>query len=138
MQVQLAVVSGPAKGRKFELETADRFVLGRAEDATLSLPNDPWVSREHFLIDVAPPRCRAVDLDSKNGLYVNGVRYGGRKPAPDGVKQAPNLARGVDLSDGDQISVGDTRLEIQIRHTQRDLETLTAGVDQILIAPKNR
>jgi serine/threonine-protein kinase len=56
-----------------------------------------------------------TDLDSKNGVVVNGVRYGGRKPPAPGVKQAPNEQREALLRDGDEIATGMTRIRVAIR-----------------------
>jgi serine/threonine protein kinase len=110
----LTVIAGPARGKIFTFEEPDCFLFGRAADARVSLPDDPFVSRHHFLLEVAPPHCKVTDLDSKNGLFVNNVRYGGRKPAAAGVAQAPNGTKDTLLRDGDEIIVGDTRMKIAV------------------------
>jgi len=50
-----------------------RFIIGRADDATLTL-DDPLVSRHHAAIDVADSVATLVDLDSRNGVRVNGKK----------------------------------------------------------------
>ena len=45
----------------------------RVKEADLQLPyDDPYFSRRHFVVEVNPPRCRLMDLKSRNGTYVNG------------------------------------------------------------------
>lgn len=114
MKVEIDVIDGPAKGQRFAFEEPDRFLFGRADDARVSIPGDPFVSRQHFLLEIAPPVCKVTDLDSKNGLFVDGVRYGGRKPAAHGVRQAPGDAKEALLGDGAEIVVGETRMRITI------------------------
>jgi predicted component of type VI protein secretion system len=57
-----------------ELDLPDgRFVIGRADGAGLTL-DDPLVSRHHAAIDVAGGVATLVDLDSRNGVRVNGKK----------------------------------------------------------------
>ncbi|MCP4400088.1 MAG: protein kinase [bacterium] len=112
MRVELHVKSGPAAGKHFYFSTSDCFLFGRAKDAHISLPNDLYVSRQHFFLEISPPLCKLRDLYSKNGVFVNGVRYGGRVPLPKGIKQAP--INEVLLKDGDEIIVGDTCVTVSI------------------------
>ena len=122
MRVILDVIAGPAKGRQFSFDRPDCFLLGRSRDAHISLPDDKHLSRQHFLLEIAPPDCTLSDLDSKNGVFVNGVRYGGRKPPKPGVKQAPDGVKELRLKHGDVITVGDTRLKLSIFSEQIHLE----------------
>ncbi|MBD3305672.1 protein kinase [candidate division KSB3 bacterium] len=115
MHVAITVTDGPAKGQQFTFDEPDRFLFGRTADAHISLPNDPYVSRQHFLLEISPPECKITDLQSKNGVFVNGIRYGGRKPPGFGIKQAPKHAKETLLNDGDEIIVGETHLRIQIQ-----------------------
>ena len=114
MRVEISITAGPAKGQRFVFEKPDRFLFGRALDARVSLPNDPYVSRQHFLLEISPPACKVTDLGSKNGTFVNGVRYGGRKAPSEGVQQAPEGVRDVALNNGDKIVVGDTQMKVLI------------------------
>src|SRR5436190_1454400 len=112
MKVNIEVTAGPAKGRTFSIDQADLFIVGRAKDSKVSLPNDPYLSRQHFVLEIAPPNCKITDLGSKNGTFVNGVRYGGRKPDPK-IKQAPEGALSVTIQSG-EIVVGDTRMKVSL------------------------
>ncbi len=119
MTIQIKIVSGSAKGKTFTFDRPDCFLCGRSSDAHVVLGDDPFISRHHFLIEIAPPDCRISDLNSKNGLYVNGVRYGGRKPPEPGVVQAEGGAREVFLQHGDAIMVGETEMEISMEMDAR-------------------
>ena len=74
MQVEINIIAGPARGKSFTFDEPDRFLFGRALDAHVSLPNDPYVSRQHFLLEISPPDCKITDLNSKNGIFVNTTR----------------------------------------------------------------
>lgn len=117
MRVEINVTAGPAKGQHFTFDEPDCFLFGRAADARISLPEDPYVSRQHFLLEISPPECKITDLNSKNGTIVNGIRYGGRKPPEPDIKQAQDGAKEVLLKDGDDISVGDTYMRVSIQGT---------------------
>ena len=123
MHVELHVTRGPAAGRHFHFHQPDCFLFGRAKDAHISLPNDLYVSRQHFFLEISPPLCKLRDLHSKNGVFVNGVRYGGRVPLPKGIKQAP--INEVLLKDGDKIIVGDTSITISIHVDSSTEKTAT-------------
>ncbi len=97
MKVTLTVIEGPHTGTKFEFEQHDTFIVGRAPNAQFRLPqNDPFFSRHHFLIEVSPPLCRLIDLNSRNKTFVNGQR----------VEKA-------DLKHGDQIRGGRTTISVE-------------------------
>ena len=121
MRVELHVTTGPAAGRHFHFHKPDCFLFGRAKDAHISLPNDLYVSRQHFFLEISPPLCKLRDLHSKNGVFVNGVRYGGRVPLPKGIKQAP--INEVLLKHGDKIIVGDTCITVSIEIDKASLKT---------------
>ncbi len=115
MHVELHVTEGPAKGQHFYFDTPDCFLVGRAGDAHISLPDDPYLSRQHLLLLISPPHCILTDLNSKNGVFVNGVRYGGRKAPKAKFKQAPADVRELILKDTDRIAVGSTRILVSLR-----------------------
>ncbi len=75
MPIQLIVVEGPESGREFTLSGHENFVVGRSEEAHFQLSKeDRHCSRLHFMIEVNPPLCQVVDLESNNGTHVNDVR----------------------------------------------------------------
>jgi hypothetical protein len=62
---------------RFNLQELDlrpgRIALGRAAECPISF-EDPLVSRHHAEIVVSELGVRLIDLDSRNGVRVNGVR----------------------------------------------------------------
>ncbi|MBX6315113.1 MAG: protein kinase [Isosphaeraceae bacterium] len=74
MRVILDVVQGPRKGQSFIFEGHDTFIVGRSKLVHCSMPEDSALSRDHFLIEIDPPRCELRDLGSTNGTYVNDRR----------------------------------------------------------------
>ena len=104
MHVQLTITAGPQIGREFHFDRPDSFLVGRAADAHFRLPHDdPYFSRRHFLLEINPPRCRLLDLDSRNGTSVNGTRI-----------------TSADLRDGDTIQAGGTSIRVNIRGDDAD------------------
>jgi serine/threonine-protein kinase len=98
MQITLIVGTGPHKGRNFRFGEHDTFLVGRSRRAHFRLPaDDRRVSRVHFMLEVNPPRCRLMDMGSRNGTYVNGFR----------VQEA-------ELHDRDEIRAGRTLLRVAI------------------------
>src|SRR5215217_5221567 len=97
MRVTLNVVAGPQTGTAFTFDQHDTFMVGRSEDAQFRLPHDPFFSRHHCLLEIAPPQAFLRDLGSTNGTYVNGLR----------VDTAY-------LKSGDRIQAGETVLEVDV------------------------
>lgn len=130
MQVELYVTKGPARGQRFTFEKPDSFLFGRAADAHISLPQDRYVSRQHFLLEISPPRCKLRDLNSKNGVIVNGVLYGGKAHMDGTIKQAPKGQKEVFLKHGDEIVVGDTHIRVLIRSKPAPKSSATLAQSQ--------
>jgi len=74
MRIVLEVIAGPSLHRSFAFEQHDLFLVGRGEDVHFQIPNDLQLSRRHFMVEVNPPSCMAIDLNSKSGIEINGVR----------------------------------------------------------------
>jgi serine/threonine protein kinase len=98
MNVTLTVTAGPHAGREFAFDRHDTFLVGRAKDAHFQLSyDDPYFSRRHFLVEVNPPRVRVYDLNSRNGIAVNGQKV-----------------RLADLTDGDELQAGHTVFRLAV------------------------
>jgi pSer/pThr/pTyr-binding forkhead associated (FHA) protein len=117
MRVELSVTEGSLKGRGFVFEGPACVVVGRGEDCSLRLPADrehAGVSRQHCLLEIAPPEIRVTDLGSLNGTFVNGKRIGKQtasRPSPE-TDRMPCWS--VSLRDGDEVRVGDTVLRVTV------------------------
>ena len=101
----LRIVEGPDSGKEFPLPLGTRY-LGR--DASLSdvTLTDPLVSKRHARLDVFSNAIRVVDLNSANGLEIDG-----------------GLVTRIDLENGAKVRVGDTVLEAVIAESADDAGT---------------
>ena len=97
VSVTLRVTAGPYKCQQFVFDRHETLLVGRSSSAQLRLERDVHFSRHHLRLEVNPPECLLIDLDSMNGTFVNGER----------VRQ--HL-----LKDGDVISGGDTEMLVSI------------------------
>ena len=116
MRVEIHVTAGPAKGKHFNFDKPDNFCLGERPRPRFHCPRTAMYHADTFCLRIAPPDCKLTDLNSKNGVIVNGIQYGGHKPPKKGVKQAPNGQKQVFLKSGDEIVVGDTQIKVFIYH----------------------
>jgi serine/threonine-protein kinase len=99
IQVILRVVAGPETGRAFVFPESDRFLIGRAENAHFRFVEaDPYISRNHCLLEICPPNVYLRDLQSRNGTFVDG--------SP--VSEAQ-------LRDGSRVGLGATIMQVQLR-----------------------
>jgi len=106
MRLRLSVTAGPHAGKEYTFDGHDSFLVGRSKDAHFQLSSDdPYFSRRHFLIEVNPPRCRLLDLASRNGTRVNGAR----------VSTA-------ELRDGDEVSAGHTTFRVTVVRPESDAQ----------------
>jgi hypothetical protein len=73
-KVSLTVVEGTEKGKSFSFDEPENFLLGRnAEGSKAHLrlsPDDTYVSRNHFLLEINPPDCFIRDAGSLNGTFI--------------------------------------------------------------------
>ncbi|MEZ6059347.1 MAG: FHA domain-containing protein [Planctomycetaceae bacterium] len=95
MPITLTVISGPESGRVLELRTGSSARVGRGEDLDFSVPDDPRMSTQHFLIEGRPDCGLLTDLKSTNGTFVNG------EPVTEAI-----------VANGDQIVAGQTTFAV--------------------------
>lgn len=89
MNPRLVALSGPRSGAQYPIDGAE-FTLGRDEVNSVLVP-DPAVSRRHCVIRKDGGAFRLVDLQSRNGCFVNNVQV-----------------RDHELKHKDHISIGDS------------------------------
>jgi pSer/pThr/pTyr-binding forkhead associated (FHA) protein len=85
---RLEQVQGPGAPRSFELEL-DETIVGRAVQAHVCVPSS-LISRRHMALRKAGPQFSCADLDSANGVLLNGVK-----------------AHSAVLHEGDTLQIGD-------------------------------
>ncbi len=102
MKVTLNIAKGAGAGRSIEFTKPRGFLIGRSKETDFQIPDDPYVSRRHVYLEVAPPKCRLTDLTAVAGAVHNPPHVNG-KP----VEKA-------ELKDGDTIELGYTLIRVAI------------------------
>jgi eukaryotic-like serine/threonine-protein kinase len=119
MRVILSVIAGPHTGQQFHFNGHDTFLVGRTPDCHFQLNyNDPYFSDGHFLIEVKPPRCRVIDLNSRNGIKVNGMK----------VEDA-------ELVNHDEVRAGQTVIRIDVTQPEGSAETIAPPPPRVAPPP---
>ncbi len=85
--------------------TPGEFVIGRSEECQLAL-DDAMVSRRHLSLRISSSSVVAVDLGSRNGVTINGVKL-----------KSERL-----LVDGDRLKIGQHELILQILRNKQPHE----------------
>jgi Inner membrane component of T3SS, cytoplasmic domain len=93
--------------REIELPPG-RFLIGRGDSTQVSL-DDPLVSRHHAAIDVTDAGATLVDLESRNGVTVNGKKLKGSRA----------------LALGDRLVIGSTEFVFAMWRPQPSVKNLT-------------
>lgn len=105
------VVIGDGSVRTIALD-GERWLVGRSPDCAIQL-RDPTVSRQHVRIERRGDTFRIIDLGGRNPILIDG------SPTPSG-----------DLTPGQTLSIGLTRLVLQRREPREPLED---GHDTVMI-----
>lgn len=125
--VTLTVLSGKLDKCQYVFSERTACVLGRSRDCDPRLPDDnhhTMISRHHCLIDINPPDARIRDFGSRNGTFVNGEMIGRRQPGQTPEEAAATGHAEHDLSDGDEIRIGNTVLRVSMTGTRAAALTL--------------
>lgn len=113
MNVLLRVIEGPLAGKEYTFDRHATFIVGRSTQVDFPLPEDRFLSRDHFLIEFNPPICQLKDMGSTNGTKVNGLR----------VEQ-------VRLKDGDVISAGKSAFQVIVEGGRAEIAPIRCLVCQ--------
>jgi pSer/pThr/pTyr-binding forkhead associated (FHA) protein len=113
-RVILRGTEGGFKGQAFVLENEGKYILGRARDCTLPLP-DPFlrISRHHCGVKVSAPSVVIRDLGSLNGTYVNGEEIGRRDRNKSFEEALQEEHAEYPLGEGDQLQIGDNVFQVE-------------------------
>lgn len=107
MEIRMKVIQGHATGKEFvyDSDEATNILVGREDPRSQAHwrldPQDRFISRAHFSLEVRPPNCLLRDPQSMNGTFL--IRG-----------QVENRAEEILVEDGDQIRVGDTILAMTL------------------------
>ena len=94
MAVYLRILSGVGQGQVLPVANEQPITIGRSSQATFAF-DDALLSRKHCQIECRGALCRVMDLQSRNGTFVNGERITAQLIKP-----------------GDRIKVGSLLLEV--------------------------
>lgn len=87
----LQLIQGPGSPREYVLDL-EQIVIGRSLQAHISV-DSTLISRRHIVLEKTGPEYVVRDLESKNGMFLNGVK-----------------AHSAVLREGDTIQIGDVVL----------------------------
>src|SRR5689334_6838369 len=74
MAFSLEIVAGHRTGARYALAAGRTLVVGRSPQASLSFPEDNFMSGSHFSLATAEDGVLLRDLKSSNGTFINGRR----------------------------------------------------------------
>ena len=111
------IITGGSRDR--ELILVDLLIVGRDPSCDVSETNDPLLSRRHAAFSSDSKSATVRDLDSRNGILVNGVK-----------------AKEARLSPGDVVQIG----HLQVKYVDEtgpftDVPVADAAATRILDAP---
>ncbi len=109
--IQVAVTQPKLTTEIHSYEVPSTIVVGRAPKCACRLDADPLVSRCHAVISIRPNGVFVRDLDSLNGIAVNGIHYGG--------PSSQKMIKPVGLIDGDTVVIGETVFTFKIPMLQQ-------------------
>jgi len=95
-EAQLVVLASNSLSPGSVIRAAGSVSIGRAPENAVSLPDDDYVSSRHARVEIEDSTARVIDLDSRNGTFLNGERI--------------VCARQLEL--GDVVRVGATELKL--------------------------
>jgi diguanylate cyclase (GGDEF)-like protein len=84
-QVILTVLAGPHMGAIFRLD-GGQAIIGRGDEATLSLPDDRSLSWRHACVFERDGKLFLEDLQSTNGTFIGLERVRGVRPLENGAR----------------------------------------------------
>jgi pSer/pThr/pTyr-binding forkhead associated (FHA) protein len=93
--VALHIESAATRGRTAWIRPGQQLTIGRSEQSDIIIAHDSELSPNHFAVAFDGVRCELRDLESLQGVEVNGV-----------------LVRAAELQDGDEIRAGQTRFRV--------------------------
>ncbi|MEZ0227122.1 MAG: protein kinase [Planctomycetota bacterium] len=94
MAVYLRIINGMGQGQVLPVPNDQPITIGRSSQASFAF-DDALLSRKHCQVECRGALCRVLDLQSRNGTYVNGQRITAQLIKP-----------------GDRIKIGSLLIEV--------------------------
>lgn len=113
MRVILQVTAGPSVGRQIPLQVGEIARFGSSTIADVCFPDDVQLSAVHFEVACYADRCLLRNLPSSSGTFVN-----------------DKLVTEAELTHGDTILAGSTRLSAKIQGVPSDERTEAAEAEE--------
>ncbi|MEO8707189.1 MAG: FHA domain-containing serine/threonine-protein kinase [Kofleriaceae bacterium] len=111
MKLVVYIAGGPASGRVLTFAGDSVATVGRGADVEISVPADGAMSRKHVQLAIGTEEVRARDLESKHGVFLNGVRVHGEcRIANADVLQAGETVLRFELEGGAPLEIASTAL----------------------------
>lgn len=124
MKVALKVIGGKYDGKEISI-SIPRFIVGRGDTAHLK-PASDLVSREHAAIEIHQGKVVLVDLNSRNGTFLNGEK----------------ISQSVQLKPGDLVRIGKLQFQMVIDLGQASakrpkVNNIAEAASRTAAAPRN-
>lgn len=100
MRVRLTIVKPVQQKEVMHFAKPAEVTVGRSPNCTICLDMDPMASRMHAVFIIDPPLVRIKDLNSTNGISINGKQFGG--------SYGEKITQALDIVDGDEVTIGST------------------------------
>lgn len=110
--VRLTIIKPEQTPDVLSFEEAAELTVGRSAGCNYCLDFDPMVSRMHAVILIDPPSVRIKDLNSTNGLSINGESYG--------AYGNQKIIHPIELRDGDEVVIGSTKIRVNVIYESSD------------------
>lgn len=95
-EARLVVLASDSLAPGSVIRASGSVSIGRAPENAVTLPDDDYVSARHARVEIESATARVLDLDSRNGTFLNGER----------------IVRARQLELGDVVRVGATELKL--------------------------
>ncbi len=110
--VRLTIEKPNREAEVLSFDAPAEIMIGRGPECACRLDFDPMASRMHAVLIVDPPSIRIKDLNSTNGLVINGEIYG--------AAGSQLLIQPIELRDGDELFIGQTRFTVSVFDAELD------------------
>ena len=87
VRLTITILSGTRAGQRFVLASGDSLRIGRTSKADVAVADDPTMSGIHYEVHCTADEATVRDLQSRNGLFING------QPVNDAVLQSDDTIR---------------------------------------------
>lgn len=89
--IRLIIKTGKNSEQRVEMDITSSVIVGRSEICDICI-DDTKLSRQHFVIEYEAGFVYVMDLQSRNGTMLNGIRVGSRQMLQNGDKIAAGLS----------------------------------------------